>query len=95
MLDIEGWSKKQNDKIFLWLNIDSDPIYTPKFKRFIKFIAYKLNPFILNVASFILLVWILNRINTKYGIEKAIIIGIVIIIFTLRSIGKAIANPEE
>jgi len=95
MFDFDKWSKKQTEKIFLYFNLDDDPIYTPKFKRFIKWFGFKLNPFILNIASFIILIWILNRINTNYGFEKMVAVGIVIIVFVLRGIANEIGKITE
>lgn len=95
MFDFEKWSKEQTDKIFLWFNVDTDPIYTPRFKKFIKFIGYKLNPFILSIASFIILIWIFNRINNVYGIEKVLILGLVIMIFTLRGMSNELKKLTE
>jgi len=95
MFDLEKWSKGQTDKIFLWFNLDDDPIYTPRFKRFIKWFGYKLNPFILHIASFIILIWIFNRINTNYGFERVVILGFVIVIFSLRSLKNEMCKLTE
>ncbi len=90
MFNFEGWYKRQTEKIFDYMGLDDDPVYTPKFKKFIKFIAFKLNPFILSVASFIILYWILQRIETNYGFERMITLVCVIVIFTLRGISSKV-----
>lgn len=90
VLDFEGIMKKNVDKIFAWFNLDDDPIYTTRFKKVIKWFAYKFSPFVLNVASFIILVYIFNKIHDNYGLDKVIIIGFVIIIFSIRSLSKAL-----
>lgn len=95
MFDFNDWSKKQTDKIFLYFNLDTDPIYTPKFKKFIKFIGYTLNPFILNIASFIILIYIFNRINTNYGMEKVFIVAMVITIFSIRGLDSQLKKLTE
>lgn len=95
MFDFHEWTKKQTDKIFLWFNIDTDPIFSTRFKKFIKWVGYTFNPFVLSIASFIILVWIFNRINTNYGIEKVLILGFVIIIFSLRSISGELKKITE
>jgi len=91
----DDWSKKQTDKIFLWFNLDTDPIFSPRFKRFIKWFGYKFNPALLKIASFIILIWIFNKIYTNYGIEKLVIIAFVIIIFTLRGISSELKKLTE
>lgn len=93
MFDFENIMKKNMDKVFAHYNIDTDPIYSNQFRKGIRWFAYKFSPFVLNIASFIILVWILNKINTAVGFEKTIIVVSVIVIFTLRSIGKSL-NPD-
>ena len=95
MFDFEKWTKMQTDKIFLYFNIDDDPIYSSRFKRFIKFIGYTLNPAILSIASFIILIWIFNRINTNYGFERMVIVAMVIIIFSLRGMNSNLEKLTE
>jgi len=47
-------------------------------------IGYKFFPVVLNVVAFMLLVWILNRINKSYGFEFAVITALVMIMFRMK-----------
>jgi len=90
MFDFHEISKKQMDKIMKKWNVENDPIYTTGFKKFFKFLGYKVFPFILSVASFIILIKIFGMVKDNSGIESAIILGMVIIIFTLRGMTSEI-----
>lgn len=93
-----GWQEIQDkiaDKIFKKMKIESDPIYPEKFKKVLRWLGYKFPNIMSTIASFIVLIWIFSRINTKYGIEKMFIISFVMIIFTLRGISKSIGELVE
>jgi hypothetical protein len=66
------------------MNIDQDPIYTTKFKKFIRFMGEKFTPFILNIASFFLLLFIFGRILASYGIERLFVLFMVIFVMSLK-----------
>lgn len=82
----EEMAKKQMDKIFIKFNIETDPIYTPRFRKFIKFVGYKVVPAILQITTIIVLFWIMFKIYNRSGFEKVMIILNIIIILTLRSL---------
>jgi len=84
MLDFDKYTEEAFNHIKVWFNIETDPIFSTRFRKILDFVGYKVIPFIMNVASFIILIWILNRISTNYGFERAVIVGIVIIIFSLK-----------
>jgi len=90
MFDFHEISKKHTDKIMDKWNVDTDPIYSTRFKKFIKFLGYSLFPFILSVASFIIMIVILNRIYDMSGMKGVVIIGLTIIIFSLRGLSSEI-----
>lgn len=92
MFDFNEISKKQTDKIMKKWNVETDPIYTTGFKKVFKFLGYKLFPFIMNVASFIILIRIFGMIKNSSGIEGVVILGFVIIIFTLRGLTTEIGK---
>jgi len=87
MFDFEKITKRNTDKIIKKYNIDFDPIYTPRFKKFIKWFGYDLIPTIMNFTSFIILAKIFFTIESKSGIETVLIISLIMIVFSLRSIG--------
>lgn len=90
MFDFEKYTKDGVDKIMLYMNIEDDPIYSKGFVKFIKFIGYKLAPFIMSVATFIILINIFNRIATNYGFEKLVVLLSVILITMLKGISSNI-----
>lgn len=93
-----GWQEIQNkiaDRIFKKMKIESDPAYPEKFKKVLRWLGYKFPNILSTIASFIVLIWIFSRINTKYGIERMFIVAFVIIIFTLRGISKNIGELAE
>jgi len=95
MFDFEKWSKKQTDKIFLYFDIEKDPIYTKRFKRFIRWLGYKFNPALLSVVSFMLLIWIFNKIYVTAGMDKLMVVFMVIVIFSLRGISAELKKLTE
>jgi len=95
MFDFTPILKKGMDKIWLYYGIEDDPIYSKKFKRFIKWFAYKFSPFVMNVATFIILLNIFNRVNKAYGIDSVVILGLVIIIFILKGISEKLKKEED
>lgn len=95
MFDFEGIFEKQVDKIKKKFDIDTDPIFTPRFKKIFNFMAYKFFPFVLNIATFIILLRILYLISNRTTPENAILVALVIIILTLRSIGQTLKKPIE
>lgn len=86
MFDFHGISKRNTDKIMKKFNVDNDPVYTTGFKKFIKFLGYKMFPFILSVASFIIMIKILGMVFDRSDMKGLVIIGITIIVFTLRGL---------
>ena len=66
LLDFDSYCNKITDKIFLWFNMDSDPIYSKRFKKNIRWAGTKLIPFILNIVTFIILLTIFNRVVTNF-----------------------------
>lgn len=95
MFDFEDWYKKQVEKIFDYMGLDDDPVYTKGFKKFIKFVAFKINPFILSIASFLIFFWILQRIESNYGFERMIMLVCVIVVFTLRGMNNSMKKLTE
>jgi len=86
MFDFNEISKKQTDKVMKKWNVDNDPIYTKKFKKIFKFIGYSIFPFVLSVASFLVMLRIFYLVKSRGGIEGVVILGITIIIFTIRGL---------
>lgn len=67
------------DEIFKRMNIDTDPIYTPRFRRFIKWFGYSLIPFIFNIATIIVAIYLFNKIMVRVGFEATVITLLVLI----------------
>ena len=84
----EEYSKKIMDKIVKHFDLDNDPIYPEKFKKFIKWFGYKGMPFILSIATILVLFWIMFRIYDRSGFERVIIIMLILILLAVRNISK-------
>jgi len=84
----EEYSKKIMDKIVLHFNLDEDPIYPEKFKKFIKWFGYKGMPFILSITTIIVVFWIMFKIYDREGFERVIILLLILILLSVRNISK-------
>lgn len=92
MIDFDKFNKKLFDKGFAMIKLDTNPLLPNWAKKFAKWWGYKLAPFLQRVASFLILVWLLNRVSTSFGVERGIFLGMAIIIFML---GKIIGELKE
>lgn len=72
------------DRVVIMTKLDIDPNISQKFRKRIKWIGYEALPFILQIATFIVFAWIINRIYLKVGFEKTVIISLYLIIISLR-----------
>lgn len=93
-----NWEKIHNklaDKIVNKLNINSDPIFGEKFKKFCNWWLYKFPPIFTTITGFIVMIWFFRRILARYDIENVFIVVSVIIIFTLRGIQKNVSEINE
>lgn len=88
MLDWEKHTNAAMDRIAIFFELDDKTKYSPRFKKFIFWMGYKFTPFVLQITSIIIMFWIAFRVFGRYGFEKAVIILLVIIIVSLRSIKK-------
>lgn len=93
MFDFEKLSNKVNQKVLDKFDIENNKDIPKWAKRFMKFYAFKVSPFLLNITGFIVLIFIFGRINSAYGFERVVMVGFVIVIFTLRSLSKKL-NPD-
>lgn len=93
MFDFEKLSNKVNQKVLDKFNIDGNEDIPDWVRRFMKFWAFKVSPFLLNITGFIVLIIIFGRINSAYGFERVVMVGFVLVIFTLRSLSKKL-NPD-
>lgn len=57
-------------------------------KKFIRFVAFKVSPFITMIGMFMVTSWIFFRIYDRLEFEKTIIFCFVCIIFVLRAMNK-------
>ena len=92
MFDFEEITRKNTDKIIKKHNIDTDPIFTPRFRKFIKWFGYTFIPMMMGFASFIVLAKILFALKDRMGIDGVIVIGLIMIIFSLRKIGSQLGK---
>lgn len=67
------------DQILVRMNIDTDPIFTVGFRKFIRWFGYKAIPFVLNIASFIVMVFIFNKVLAAVGFEKTVVLLLVLL----------------
>ncbi|MCJ7768169.1 hypothetical protein MUP79_07240 [Candidatus Bathyarchaeota archaeon] len=85
LIDFEQYCGRITDEIFKRLNVEYDHRYTPKARKVFRWIGVKAIPFILQIATFIILYNIYNRIVTGYGIEKLAVLIAVIFTLSLRT----------
>ncbi len=86
MLDWNDLSKKATDKVFLYFDVFTDAKYPKGFRKFLKWYGYKFQPILLSLSSTLLLFWIFLRVYGRVGFEKTVIILMIIIIITIRTI---------
>jgi len=86
MIDYEKIYKKYLADKFFKKYVDKEQLFSDKFKRGMKWYAYKFIPALMKIGSFIAIVFAFSHISNKYGFERIIIIGIVAILFSLGSL---------
>ena len=84
--DFERIAKKNTQKVLDKYNMENDPFFNDWFVSTIKFIGNRITPFIMNIATFIIIFRILNLVKDRSGIETAMLLAMVIIIFTIKGI---------
>jgi len=82
MINFEKIYKKLAKKYFK-NHIDNQKVFPAKMKKYMRTYAFKIVPKIMQIGSFMAIVWSFNYISNKYGFERVIIIGIVAILFSL------------
>lgn len=97
-VDFEKFCKKQTDKIKIMFKMEEKPeIYSPKVIKFVDWWGEKFTPAILNIATLITTAWIFNYIQTKYGMEKLVVLIAIIFMFLLGGINtklKILTDPN-
>lgn len=88
LFDFERINKKMYDKAFARLKLDDDKEFSKKERAVIKWFAYTLTPFILNVAGFLVLLWLFNRVVSLYGVEKLLVLFVAISVMNFRLAAK-------
>lgn len=61
------------------LNLEYDPTYSPRFRRFIKWFGYSAIPTIFSFASMIVMLVIFTGLETSIGFQKTAIMLLVLI----------------
>lgn len=61
------------------MNVDTDPIYTPRFKKFIRWFGYSAIPFVFNIATILVMLFLFNIAYNKIGFERTAIVLLVLI----------------
>lgn len=84
LIDFQSISKKVMDRVMNKYNIENDPFYGEKFTKFIKFMGYTFFPKVMNIASFLVLLFIFNKIATSQGIEKLVVLFMAIYVMSMR-----------
>jgi hypothetical protein len=59
---------------------EKDLQLSPKLMRFIDWYLYTAMPFIFKIVTYLSSLWIFNKIHTKYGFEKVVIILLVLLL---------------
>lgn len=94
--DFEKFCKKQTEKIKVLFKMNQQPeLFTPKVIKFVDWWGWKFTPFLLTFATFLTTGWIFNRIQTKYGTEKLIIVIAIIVLFMLGGINNKLKTLTE
>jgi hypothetical protein len=88
LLDFEKYTASAMDRIVAQFKIDTDPIYSPRFRKGIKWFGYSLIPAILSFATVIIMFLIFFRIYGSLGFEKTVITLLVLTLFALNSQSK-------
>jgi len=91
----EKHHKKIADIIVNKTNLNTDPVYGKKFKKFSNWWLYKFPPIFTYIIEFLVLIWFFKRIRSGFGMEYLFIIVSVIIIFTLRGIQKEVSQSNK
>jgi hypothetical protein len=86
VLDFQKFSKKATDRVFDYFDVFTDGKYPKKFRKFLEWYGYKFQPVFLSFASTLILFWIFLRVFDRIGFEKTIIILMVLIIITIRTL---------
>lgn len=84
MIDFNKLNKKYMDKIMKHFKVDTDPIFSSRFVKFIKWFGYKLMPVVLTITGILMLFWIFTKIYDRSGFEKTIIYLLILILISLR-----------
>lgn len=79
----EGILKRMVDAAFKVTDLEHKGLGKREVAGF-HWIGYKFFPLVLNIVAFMLLAWILNRINKSYGFEFAVIVALAMIIFRMK-----------
>lgn len=82
----EDIAKNIYGRIELWFDIENDPIFSPRFRKAMKWVGYTGIPAFLSIVTIILFFYIYFRIYGKIGFEKTVVSLLIIIVITLRSI---------
>jgi len=88
VLDFHKLSRKATDRIFDYFDLFTDGKYPPRFKKFLEWYGYKFQPVLLSFASTIIMFIIFFRIYDRVGFEKVIIILLILVIISIRSLKK-------
>lgn len=88
MFDFEKISRDIYDRIDIYFDVENDPIYSPKFKKRLRWIGYTAIPTFLNIVSIVMLFYIFFRIYNNSGFEKTVVILLLIIILSIRGLKK-------
>lgn len=95
IFDWDKIQKKLADRVMTKMEIESNPMYSSRFRKFARWWAYKVPPILSGIASFIIMIWLFSRIETKYGMNKVIIVIGLGVLFTLRSIANELSHISE
>lgn len=83
LIDYEKWTAQAMDKICLQFNLDTDPIYSKRFKGGIKWVGYKLLPAILTISTIIVMFYIFFQIILpKVGFEKTLLTLLILLLWS-------------
>ena len=90
-MGLKEWlMNKSKDKVFKLFLGDYKKL--AKENKTINFFINTLPNALIPILLFLAMLFVLNRVHNRYGIDSVVILGLTIIIFSLRGIGKGISD---
>jgi len=90
LFNIKKISKKMTDKVFKMFKIEDDDLFSPKFKKFLRWVGERLPVILHKILMAITMFFFFKYIYNKFGIDYIILLGVIIMIFNLNKINESL-----